>query len=82
VLLAKLCLELTRATPHSLCAEFFFAINLFKAVTLFPALTNVVKAVSVPARPLGLTFLLFLICIYSVRGVAPVRPAQRPRSAR
>jgi hypothetical protein len=47
--------------------EFFFAIHLFKAVTMFPALANVVKAVTVPARQLGLTFLLFLICIYTVR---------------
>jgi len=47
--------------------EFFFALHLFKAVTMFPALTNVVRAVTVPARSLGLTFLLFLICIYTVR---------------
>ena len=32
---------------------------------MFPALTNVVKAVTVPARQLGLTFLLFLFFIYA-----------------
>ena len=57
--------------------EFFFAIHLFKAVTMFPALTNVVKAVIVPRRQLGLTFLLFMICIFTVCRRRARRPIER-----
>ena len=45
--------------------EFFFAAHLLKAIVIFPALMNVVKAVTIPARTLGLTFALFIIVIYS-----------------
>jgi hypothetical protein len=44
--------------------EFFYALCLFKAVTLFPAITNAVKAVYIPAKSLTLTFALAVIVIY------------------
>ena len=61
----------SQSTSFPVCAaiglqyNFFFAMHLFKAVSMFPALSNVIRAVTIPARTLALTFALFVIVIYT-----------------
>ncbi len=48
----------------------FYAFNLLDIINMSETLTNVVKAVTLPARQLGMTFVLMVIVIYMISFIA------------